>query len=676
MAGEWAGGPPHDDGGPRPKTYSSSLGSATAGRPQVLPAGFVLLWYRITSVLGRGNFGVTYLAMDTNLDRQVAIKEYLPSAVAVRELDGTLHVASDEHGGEYSWGLGRFLNEGRTLARFNHPNIVRVHNVFEANNTAYMVMEYERGESLRERMKRRKPSSDADLLALLLPLCDGLRKTHEAGYIHRDIKPANIFIRGDGVPVLLDFGSARVVMENRDTVLTKIVSRGFAPCEQYDETSGRQGPWTDIYALGATAYALIAGTTPADSISRVNARLESRTDPLRPAVNVGKGRFSAQLLYAIDAALRLRPDERPANLSQWCKLFPSVDLAEPDESWSEVPPTEVSMTVDPEMAAFDDGLMHEDASALAAIDSARSTRTSSLSASRANVQDRAASSSVRRVLASVPHLRTLLVGAFSILGFVVLPVMVWWLWSARVPEVQSGSGPSQASSSVTVLSSSDESAPENEGSPAGGDTSSFAEFEVEVDNEAGVASQSTADPGLKTFRDAESSGEPGPEMVVVPPGEFRMGAIGESGLAPGLRSVRLLRIGKSFAIGRHEITFEEYDRFAHATRRRLPYDRGWGRADRPVISVSWNDATAYARWLSKQTGERYRLPSESEWEYAARAGSETGYWWGDEPGEGRAHCNGCESGFETTKTVPVGSFEPNPLGLFDTAGNVWEWVQD
>ena len=142
------------------------------------------------------------------------------------------------------------------------------------------------------------------------------------------------------------------------------------------------------------------------------------------------------------------------------------------------------------------------------------------------------------------------------------------------------------------------------------------------------------------------------------------------------RPVHPVRIPKPFAMSRYVVTFDEYDVFARLTNRQLPADEGWGRGRRPVINVSWEDAVAYAEWLSQQTGKRYRLPTEVEWEYAARAGTETAYWWGDEIGKNRANCDGCGSPWDNKQTAPVGSFSPNSWGLYDTVGNVWEWVQD
>jgi formylglycine-generating enzyme required for sulfatase activity len=183
------------------------------------------------------------------------------------------------------------------------------------------------------------------------------------------------------------------------------------------------------------------------------------------------------------------------------------------------------------------------------------------------------------------------------------------------------------------------------------------------------------------FRDRLADGSEGPEMVVIPEGEFWMGSDRErdpEALDDELPRHRV-RIARSFALGRYPVTFAEYERFAKATGRDLPDDEQWGRGNRPVIHVSWKDAVAYCKWLSEQTRRRYRLPTEAEWEYAARAGTETRYWWGSEIGQDAkiwANCSSCGSEWDDKQTAPVGSFEPNDFGLHDTAGNVWEWVQD
>ena len=184
------------------------------------------------------------------------------------------------------------------------------------------------------------------------------------------------------------------------------------------------------------------------------------------------------------------------------------------------------------------------------------------------------------------------------------------------------------------------------------------------------------------FRDRLNSGGDGPELVIIPAGSFRMGAVhggGDSDEKP----VHQVTLAKPFAIGRYEVTFAEYDLFCEATGREKPKDgrrwfpfSNWGRERRPVMNISWDDAVAYTRWLSAQTGKRYRLPSEAEWEYAAKAGSEDRFWWGFNIGENRANCKGCGSKFDGKKTAPVGTFPANPFGLHETTGNVWEWCQD
>jgi formylglycine-generating enzyme required for sulfatase activity len=199
----------------------------------------------------------------------------------------------------------------------------------------------------------------------------------------------------------------------------------------------------------------------------------------------------------------------------------------------------------------------------------------------------------------------------------------------------------------------------------------------EQTNEPGAdSSQSSiqAPSSAKVIRDRLKSGGEGPAMVVIAAGSFQMGDV--QGRDKAALPVRTVRIQKPFAVGRYEVTFEEYDKFAQATKRELPNDGGGGRGRQPVINFSWQDAEEYAKWLSMEAGKRYRLPTEAEWEYAARGGTETVYWWGNEMKSGMANCADCGSQWDNKVTAPVGSFQPNPFGLYDTAGNVWEWVED
>lgn len=293
-----------------------------------LPAGFVLHEYRIDSVLGQGGFGITYLATDVNLNQRVAIKEYLPEEIAFRKSGQTVSAHSSRHRDRYKSGLDSFLVEGRTLASFRHPNIVRVARFFEAHQTAYMVLEYERGAPLKTWWPKHADMAEKDLAALLQPLLDGLAVVHAAGFLHRDIKPDNIQVRkDDGSLVLLDFGSARQAVGAGATVgegsADVAVTPGYAPIEQYQD--GEQGPWTDIYALGATLYWMLGGGKPVDAMDRLMAG--PGKDPLRPIAEVVEqrglaGRYSKSFLDAIDWALRLQPEARPRDVESWrAKLF-------------------------------------------------------------------------------------------------------------------------------------------------------------------------------------------------------------------------------------------------------------------------------------------------------------------------------------------------------------------
>lgn len=282
-----------------------------------LPPGYRLHWYEIISVLGQGGFGITYLARDPNLGVEVAIKEYLPTEFAVREADLTLHPVSAEKAKQFQLGLDRFLSEARTLAQFRHPNLVRVSSVFTENNTAYMVMDYERGGELKALIDERKTLSEQELLNIVLPLLDALKVVHEAGFIHRDIKPSNILVRADGSPVLIDFGSARQALGVETQTLTSVVSAGYAPYEQYANDGKQQGAWTDIYGLGATLYRAISGQEPINALDRGTKLLVNEGDPLKPGREVAVGDYSDHFLAAIDHALGFNRIQRPRTLAQW-----------------------------------------------------------------------------------------------------------------------------------------------------------------------------------------------------------------------------------------------------------------------------------------------------------------------------------------------------------------------
>ena len=593
----------------------------------VLAAGTRLEEFEVERELGAGGFGVTYLARDLSLERQVAIKEYLPHDWGARGPDGAVVPRSATHAQDYRWGLERFLEEARVLARLRHGCVVQVHRVFEARGTAYMVTEYVEGRNLAEALAAEGPWPQDRVLALLDALTSGLVRVHAAGLAHRDVKPSNVMLRGDGSPVLIDFGAARQAVGRQSRSLTAVLTPGYAPLEQYS-TKGRQGPWTDVYALGAVAYEALSGRAPEEATERAD------DDTLRPVTEVAAHGVSAGLAAAIGSALALRGPDRPQSVGEWREMLglPAAGgtagtagagpARRPAASRRPVPPpTEAAAERPPAAPDF----VPQPGSGPAG--------------------------SSRR----------------------------WWLAGAAALVLVALAG-------------------------------------------AGLAwragSAAPADPP-DVFRDCGTC----PEMVVVPAGAFQMGSRRDDDEARNSERPRHRVSVEPFALGRYEVTREEYGAFVSATGHDVSggcYEWGYDAEERnivwpldgtaswrnpgfaqggdhPVVCVNWRDARAFVEWLSRETGERYRLPSEAEWEYAARAGTATRRHWGDEAGAQQCeYANGADATYEqmlrrfrdinwngpvectdgSVGTAPVGSFSPNDFGLHDVLGNVWEWVED
>ena len=275
-----------------------------------LKTGQTIGRYEISSILGQGGFGITYRARDTQLGREVAIKEYLPSALAVRQDGVTVLPRSTKMAEDFTWGRDRFVSEGQTLASLHGaPAIVHVFDFLEANGTAYIVMELLSGETLEDRLKRDGKIDAEAVDKILWPLLDGLEQVHKAGFLHRDIKPANILLNREGKPTLIDFGASRAAMVGRTTALTAIFTPGYAAAEQM--TSARQGPWTDIYGLSATLYHAITGHVPPSAFDRM---LDDKYEPLARLAPSG---FSRGLCAGIDAGLTVVAMSRPQSIAGW-----------------------------------------------------------------------------------------------------------------------------------------------------------------------------------------------------------------------------------------------------------------------------------------------------------------------------------------------------------------------
>lgn len=277
--------------------------------PNALRRGYLLEEYRIESPIGGGGFSLVYLAFHVPTQARVVIKEYYPAELVQRLPGGRVQPLDEDKAGAYQGGIRRFFNEGSALAKVNHPNIVHVRSFFRANNTVYMVMDHEEGSDLRAYIKRHGGGLSEKFLRAIFPqLLQGLTRLHGAQLLHLDIKPANIWLCPGGRPLLLDFGAVQhaVAGLRRDRVQT--LTLGFAPIEQHE--GGEMGPWTDLYALGASMYACITGRAPPPATER------AVKDKFTPISRTHALRYSKQLLRAIDWSLSVDARARPQNAEE------------------------------------------------------------------------------------------------------------------------------------------------------------------------------------------------------------------------------------------------------------------------------------------------------------------------------------------------------------------------
>ena len=282
----------------------------SAEHRHALPRGHRLGKYRVERYLGAGAFGITYAAYDEDLGRRVAIKEYLPSEWAVREANDSVVARTTDDEDDFRWGLGRFTDEARSLARFRHPTIVGVYEHLRANATAYLVMEYVEGEPLDRHLRRKGTLTEAEIERSVLPILRGLERVHAEGLLHRDIKPGNIVLRRDGTPVLIDFGAARQAVSARTHAVTSLVTHGYSPLEQYS-TGTRQTPASDLYAFCAVLYRCIVGCAPTDATDRALGKAL-----VMPQQAVNGRKYSDGLLRGIEQGLALKSESRPRDICE------------------------------------------------------------------------------------------------------------------------------------------------------------------------------------------------------------------------------------------------------------------------------------------------------------------------------------------------------------------------
>jgi formylglycine-generating enzyme required for sulfatase activity/serine/threonine protein kinase len=562
-----------------------TLAPPTAQSNALLP-GTRLGEFEIVNVLGQGGFGIVYLAKDHSLDREVALKEYMPVAFAGRQGNTQVTMLSEHYAETFQIGLHSFVNEAQMLAKFDHPGLVKVYRFWEANGTAYMAMPLYNAPTLKQILKedRVRVATEAWLKHLLHRMLDALQVLHEKQCYHRDIAPDNILMLEGEQPLLLDFGAARRVIGDMTQALTVILKPGYAPIEQYGDVPNMvQGPWTDLYALASVVYFIMTDKVPVPALSRLV------FDSMEPLESSERGRYSPQFLKAIDAALAVRPENRPQNVAQFRVL---LGMGPPP-----LPASQVKQQAAPQL---------------------RKGETP----------------------ARVPRNKKLMFAGVAA-TLAVLAAGAAWLTFAPAP------------------------------SPVAA-TSQLAPVPAAVPD-AVLTTAPAAEPCPLKLAD----GMPGcPTMVAVPAGTYRVGSVaGDPGAGPEEMGGTPVAIA-AFDISAHEVSVGQWQLCvaagACAASPGSPADLN---PKLPVVNVSWDAAMAYIDWLSKKTGRSYRLPTEAEWEYAARAGTTSTFPWGDKIGQDNAHCGQCGSHLDYRQPAPQGSFKPH-RGLYDMVGNVYEWVSD
>ena len=643
---------------------------ASPRSPLFLPHGAVLAGqYRVGKVLGRpGGFGITYLGWDIYLQQKVAIKEYLPPDIAARipeSQDITVHTQDDRKG--FESGKEQFLREARIVARLDHPNVVRVRGFFNANDTAYMVMDYYDGMSLDAYFGQVKPVLEPVIASSLMQMVlDGLDYVHRHGVVHRDMKPHNIYIAAIGKPIILDFGAARQAVTGSNKSISVVLTEGYAPLEQY-QRHGTQGPWTDVYGVAATLYRMIVGRAPPVVLDRIH------RDQLEVEDYAG---IPEALKPVLRKALCIKAEERYQTAGAF-KLALAIALgpASANAPMPAVSPSVREMSLAPPSVQPLPSELLRDTTSRVALDRVITRPPPMLPVAP---QPQPVTRSLSEVLAAVPPAPS----APPAPAVVVQP--------PSPPPAP----PVTAESSYRTSTATAPKPPRRWAMPAALVVSlSLLGFYLLRDESprpaAPVVSANAPKPAPAAASQPEKAGAPDARFNLdrLPP--LPPQALPELADVPA--GVRGDVDYPAMKMSRTEITVGQFRTFAERARYSNPdwVSRGCEGAEtataswdapgysqtesHPVVCVDWADAQRYAAWLSQETGRKFRLPTDREWEYAAAAGSNTAYWWGNNPTEANAVCADCGRQNPSRPWI-VATLGQNAWGLYGTASNVREWT--
>ena len=745
-----------------------------------LPLGTELNHYVIEAVLGSGGFGIVYKAHHAHLDEQVVIKEFLPVELAGRHGNTVApHGTSKQE--VYSECLRRFMEEGRTLVKLRHPNVVRCRDLFTANGTAYLVMDFEDGLPLDELVRSLEAQgsryTEQQLLHFLLPLADGLAYIHSQGVLHRDIKPANVFIRrSDGSPVIIDFGAAKqnfALASQSQAPFTEF----YAPLEQI-EGGGEAKPTVDIHAFGGLMYRLATGQMGPKAEARAMALVYGKPDPLQPAALLAQGQYSQPFLSTIDQCLAFKANERPQTMREVAQRL-ALSGTQPQAEKNQTQTT-LSALDDLIALAGADGVINDTemtmllnkASSLGigkdkaqqyivqlAVSrgwqigqhSTQQTPADVLDASVAPADDISADL-LQRSGVDAQAFRDKLYGNTNpkkaskwrwVVVLVPLIAVAIWQYDRYLTEVKIEQArlaelrvQEEADTRAFKLALKEDTQIAYEvylnvypnglyRDDAQQQIKVLAEKKAEADKKSKLEAEKIAKAKKEAERKALKALELAGEMLTIDGGSFNMGcSTNDAGCSANESPNHNVKIA-SFRLAKYELTRDRFALFVNATGYKTDAEKNsnqqqgcyginvsesseWGWVDglnwrnanlygeaqtgrHPVVCVSDNDVQAYVKWLNAQTGMAFRLPSEAEWEYAARAGSGSALFFGNDINKACTVANvadetplkntnvwtnkvSCKDQFSFT--APVGQFQSNKYGLYDMIGNVMELTDD
>ncbi|GGY36976.1 bifunctional serine/threonine-protein kinase/formylglycine-generating enzyme family protein [Pseudoduganella albidiflava] len=657
-----------------------------------LPVGTRLGEFEITGVIGQGGFGIVYLARDHVLGRDVALKEYMPAAFAGRD-DTHVTILSENYAETFMLGLQSFVKEAQLLAKFDHASLVKVYRFWEANGTGYMAMPFYDAPTLKQMLKDdyHTWADEAWLKNFLGDVLDALQVLHAKQCYHRDIAPDNILMLERRKPVLLDFGAARRVIGDMTQALTVILKPGFAPIEQYGEmTNISQGPWTDLYALAAVVYYIITGKVPPAAMSRLV------SDSLVPLSVTAPEGFSVPFLLALDAALSVRPEQRPQSVAQFRAMLglpPGSD-------------TGGSTTIAPPGAGSHGGLAGPPATGRAAATALTGAAPASRQPAGPPATEPAATGPATTGQSLPPvsiHPTSRPAAPVQDLEVTVIPTHPHGSVRRGPPAAPEEPPAPPATVPPTIMPPAMEPPASEPVQPkkrpvafiAGGGLALLAlgaallwprDEQLPPAVQAAAVPTAVAPPAAATPVALPvapvppacplklADGTPAcPVMVAVAGGSYRMGAMPNDPNAAAEEFGAVAATLAPFEIAAREVSVQDWQLCVDDGACKAPAGGAAADGKLPVTNVSWDAARQYIGWLSDKTGTPYRLPTEAEWEHAARGGAATTFPWGDVIGEGNAHCGQCASPLPISGPAPVGSFKDS-RGLHDMVGNVYEWV--